>query len=265
MQRSTHEPIYPKAFFAAARVPPAGTCFIIMPFSGEFDPVHRVIQSAAKAAGMRPKRADSVFEPKAILQKILSGIEESELVVADLTGRNANVFYELGIAQVRKDRTVLLTQDTEDVPFDLRHIEFLKYEQTTPGLRALQLRLTDVLKELAAPVRTEPDTEAIKVLYWSSSPRNRDGAGLVVENIGEEVALDLEAERVTPTGTYDSSRELGTLRPSERASFSTGWDPAGRPPDAPGEAKPGSYLTRVSWSDRSGQRHVGDWTDTEKR
>jgi hypothetical protein len=235
-----------------------------MPFAPNFDPVYRAIGAASRTAGLTPKRADGVFEGKAILQKILAGIEESRVVVADVTGRNANVFYELGIAHVRKDATVLVTQDIQDVPFDLRHLELMEYSAQPQGLRKLKRDLSPILMRLWSNASDESPATDVKILYWSMSPRGPNGAGLIVENIGEQVALDLMGERLTPTGSYDTSESLRSLRSGERTGI-LDWQPAKRPADAPSAPQSSRYLTRVGWSDPQGRRYVGEWTQTEKR
>ncbi len=245
-------------------IPAVDTCFVIMPFAEEFRGVYRSIQRAATSAGLIPKRADSFFEGKAVLQKILTGIEEARVVVADLTGRNPNVFYELGIAHVRKDTTVLLTQRIDDVPFDLRHLELVEYQPTRTGLAVFQRKLTAILVEIAAWEVAASSTD-VKVLYWSMSHKLPYGAGLVVENIGEELALDLEGQRLMPGGGFESCTSLKSLQPHERAAIFPDWTSMDPPPDAPAEPPTSYYLTRVIWNDKAGTRHVGPWGLTDKR
>lgn len=73
------------------------------------------------------------------------------MVVADLSGRNPNVFYELGIAHMSKDedRIVLLTQSMDDVPFDLRQYRCIPYSMDEAGLRRLRREITDTVRQVA--------------------------------------------------------------------------------------------------------------------
>lgn len=104
----------------------------------------------------------------------------------------------------------------------------------------------------------------VRVLHWSIG-RGPDGAGLVVQNVGDAIALQLEAERLTSEGGYDHSRSLKSLNPGERGSFPSGWETAAVPADIPDErAKSGTYWARLSWSDPSGQSSQGDWVMVEK-
>jgi hypothetical protein len=111
--------------------------FVLMPFGEPFDLVYReLIYPAIVDSGLEPLRADQIFSSGAIMEQIRSAIQQSRICVADLTGRNPNVLYELGIAQTLGKPTVLLTQDMSDVPFDLRNLRVLVYGK---DLRRLQV------------------------------------------------------------------------------------------------------------------------------
>ena len=62
-------------------------------------------------------------------------IARSKVVVCDLTGRNANVFYETGIAHALGREVVLITQSEHDIPFDLAHHRYVKYLGNAEGAR----------------------------------------------------------------------------------------------------------------------------------
>lgn len=148
---------YPKHFYAGPPVPRAKTGFILMPFE-DFEPVHKAIRTAIENAGLEPRRADDIFTTGAVLEKILRQIAEAEVVVADLTGKNANVFYETGIAHTVKDNVVLLAQDIEDIPVDLQPFEYIVYGPDPDGLRSLSERLGDVIAKL----EPEPASTSVK-------------------------------------------------------------------------------------------------------
>lgn len=235
-----------------------------MPFALQFDRVHLAIRKAAGDAGLTPRRADDLFEGKAVLQKILAGIEEARVVVADVTGRNPNVYYELGVTHLRKDTCILLTQHLDDVPFDLRHLDILRYDPTPAGMASLRRALKPIILRLAGEIAS-PTSSDIIVLYWAKSHQSAYGAGLVVENLGTETALNLEGQRLMPTGAFDSSTALKSLRPGERAGIGDGWNSAPAPDDSPAHVPDGKYQTRVTWENRAGVPHIGQWTETDKR
>jgi len=112
---------HPYDFFRVKRlgiIP--GTCFVLMPFGAEFNIVFDTIEEALKGL-MTCTRADDLKLGEPILERILRGISTAELIIADLTERNANVFYELGLAHTRTRNVLLLTRNIADIPFDLRN------------------------------------------------------------------------------------------------------------------------------------------------
>src|SRR5690349_20368297 len=75
------------------------TCFAIMPFGGWFDDYYDDLYCPAiRAAGLEPKRADDLYRPSTIINDIWSYTQSAKIILADLTGKNPNVFYELGLA-----------------------------------------------------------------------------------------------------------------------------------------------------------------------
>jgi hypothetical protein len=122
---------------------------VMMPFDASFAGVYSSIQGAAEDAGMRCRRADEIWENPAIIQDIVNLIDRAKVVVCDCTGRNPNVFYEIGIAHALGREVVLLTQSEHDVPFDLRHLRYIRYLNNGEGLQELRARLAARLSDLA--------------------------------------------------------------------------------------------------------------------
>jgi hypothetical protein len=97
--------------------------FVIMPFDAEFDAVYKdLLAKPLEDSGYIVRRADDVNTRQNVLADVVRGIAEADLLVADLTTLNPNVFYELGIAHGMGVPTVLVAhQDSSgDIPFDLR-------------------------------------------------------------------------------------------------------------------------------------------------
>jgi hypothetical protein len=115
--------------------------FVLMPFDPDLDPLYQVIVDAACSTGLRILRADKLSESGSIIDQIFEAIARSSLIVADLTGRNQNVIYELGIAGAMGKETVLLAQVTKDVPFDIRSQRVLIYNLSMKSLQELRSRL----------------------------------------------------------------------------------------------------------------------------
>ena len=121
----------------------------MMPFHPSFDAVYATLQRTAQAAGLRCRRAVDIWENPAVIQDVVSLIDRSNIVICDCTGRNPNVFYEIGIAHTIGREVILITQAEADIPFDLRHLRFVSYLNNGEGLEALSTRLLPRLSDLA--------------------------------------------------------------------------------------------------------------------
>jgi hypothetical protein len=109
----------------------------MMPFDAGFNDVYAAIQLAAGNVGLRCRRADDIWENPAIIQDVVSLIDRSRIIVCDCTGRNPNVFYEAGIAHALGREVILITQSEHDIPFDLRHLRYVRYLNNAEGRAAL--------------------------------------------------------------------------------------------------------------------------------
>ena len=110
---------------------------VMMPFNAGFTPVYESMKAGVEAAGMRCLRADDIWERDHILDDVLSLIWRARVVIADLSGKNPNVFYEAGIAHTLGRDTILVAQSMDDIPFDLQGIRALRYLNNGEGRDAL--------------------------------------------------------------------------------------------------------------------------------
>lgn len=113
----------------------------MMPFAG-FDGVWSAIQAAAENNGMTHGRADNRWDHPAIIQDVVSLIDESAIVVCDCSNKNANVFYEMGIAHSLGKEVIIITQNANDIPFDIAHLRHIRYLNNGEGLNRLEQELT---------------------------------------------------------------------------------------------------------------------------
>lgn len=113
----------------------------MMPFDAGFDAVSDAIREGAVQAGLLCRRADDIWENPAIIQDVVSLIDRSRIVVCDCTGRNPNVFYEAGIAHTLGREVILITQSEHDIPFDLRHLRYIRYLNNAEGRASLTQQL----------------------------------------------------------------------------------------------------------------------------
>ncbi|MBL6750845.1 MAG: hypothetical protein ISP90_10005 [Nevskia sp.] len=120
----------------------------MMPFDAAFDPVYESIQLAAGKAELRCSRADDIWEHPSIIQDVVSLIDRSRIVICDCSGRNPNVFYEAGIAHTLGRDVILISQNEHDIPFDLRHLRYIRYLNNAEGRRALSQKLQERMQTL---------------------------------------------------------------------------------------------------------------------
>lgn len=115
----------------------AKPCFVIMPISdqpqypaGHFNKIYeQIIVPAVKEAGFEPVRADSNQICDSIMQKILKNLVECDMAICDLSSRNPNVMYELGIRQAYGKKVVLIQDDATDKIFDVAGINTVFYKR----------------------------------------------------------------------------------------------------------------------------------------
>lgn len=126
-----------------------GLCFVIMPFTQTWsNRIYRII-SECLAHGfdeVEVVRADNLFGQDVLLD-IWKAICEAEIVVAEVTGRNPNVFYELGLAHAVGTDVILLSQSSEDIPFDLKRYRHIIYEDNEDGTQLLRIKLQQTFTE----------------------------------------------------------------------------------------------------------------------
>jgi hypothetical protein len=105
--------------------------FVLMPFDSDLKPVFDdLICPPLEEAGFHPKRADSEPDMRNVVDALMKDIGTADLIVADLTRNNANVFYELGVAHsIRKLPVIHITQDDGKKPFDVASYRYVKYSR----------------------------------------------------------------------------------------------------------------------------------------
>jgi uridine kinase len=122
-----------------------------MSFKPEFDLVyHAGIKKAVEDQGLVCVRLDDDALPKNIPARIVREIIESDLIIADLTEPNPNVYYELGISHAIGNKTIVISQNLENLPFDVRNESTLGYTSTKEGIKLLYYELQRIIKRLLA-------------------------------------------------------------------------------------------------------------------
>lgn len=120
----------------------------MMPFDMSFDRIYEAIGKASADCDLRCQRADDIWDQPEVIQDVFSLIYRSRFVICDFSTRNPNVFYEAGIAHTLGKHVIPIVQNPEDIPFDLRHIRFIKYHDNGEGRDKLRRELALKLRAL---------------------------------------------------------------------------------------------------------------------
>jgi hypothetical protein len=125
----------PHSVFGAPVVSPDfPPVFVLMPFAAKYDSVYKTIEQAVADNKLICKRADNFHHPRSIVAEIWSAINHASLIIAECTGKNPNVFYEIGIAHALSKNVILLAQSVKDIPFDVKNLRFIIYNMEKDGL-----------------------------------------------------------------------------------------------------------------------------------
>ncbi|SEA30770.1 nucleoside 2-deoxyribosyltransferase [Paraburkholderia sartisoli] len=139
----------------AVKVDASDSCFVMMPFAPPLgDYYAKIYKPAIEKAGLRPVRADAeIFGTGKIIDQIWAGINSAKVLVAELTARNPNVFYELGLAHALEKPVVLVSSNEADIPFDLKHIRVIYYDMADPfwGGKLLDKVAENILSAIEHP------------------------------------------------------------------------------------------------------------------
>jgi hypothetical protein len=157
-------------------------CFVIMPFSREWSDEYyeELYCSAILKAGLEPHRADDLFAPNTVVEDIWNYTKKAKIILADLTGKNPNVFYELGLAHAIAKPVILITEFEEDIPFDLRAIRIIKYNKNNHNWgETLKKSITQAIKEII-----ENPENSIPPTFLRTS---KESKGVVVSSTEKEI------------------------------------------------------------------------------
>ena len=117
--------------------------FVLMPFDTSFNDLYKFgIKETAEKVNILAERVDEKLFAEGIIERVYRQIDIADIVIADMTGKNPNVFYEVGYAHAKKKLTILLTSNIEDIPFDLKNRRHIVYGGS------IQILSDHLLKEL---------------------------------------------------------------------------------------------------------------------
>jgi hypothetical protein len=137
--------------------------FVLMPFEKSFEDIYRLgIKYVAESLDVVAERVDEQHFSETILERIYRQIENSDFIIADMTGRNPNVFYEVGYAHAKAKMCALITQNADDIPFDLKHHPHVIYDGSVGDLRQELVPKIKWMKEEAERKRAETISVSIE-------------------------------------------------------------------------------------------------------
>lgn len=186
-------------------------CYVIMPFDPKFAPTFDLIREVAVGLGFRCERADS--EGRGVIHRDMIRLtSEATAVVADVSGRNPNVYYELGVAHSLGRKTLVISRD-EDLPFDIAAIHVILYQDTFAGARQLSDRLARDLAYLRDGGLVDNPVQ----MFLPQSPGDRaleelrDRGEEILRAMGESRITELEIMRNGPTAIMLHPKQMAQL------------------------------------------------------
>ncbi len=180
--------------------------FVLMPFAKEFDDTYQLgIKAACEKAGAYAQRLDEQLFNESMLQRIYNQIAKADVIVADMTGRNPNVFYEVGYAHALGKVVILLTQKNEDIPFDLKHYRHIVYENVVSLQPQLETAVQWGVKQASGEALPKPPI----AVYHEDRPLI-DKPTIVFTLYHPKTQLD--RSRIRFSLTYGNIDEVNTVR-----------------------------------------------------
>jgi len=111
--------------------------FVLMPFAAEYKDAYEFgIKLACADQNVVAERVDEQRFTDTMLQRIYRQIDASDFIIAEMSGKNPNVFYEVGYAHAKDKLCILITKSAADIPFDLKHHRHIVYDGTASDLKA---------------------------------------------------------------------------------------------------------------------------------
>ena len=147
-----------KPIFGEVIPPTKGSfAFILMSFDERLTTLYQyAVKPVVESKGLKSTRADDYKTNKVIMKEIWEAICKSQVVIADMTGLNPNVMYELGISHTLGKETILMIQENSSenlkFPFDLAHIRRIQYKDTISEFPRLQRDLSQTLDSVLLEV-----------------------------------------------------------------------------------------------------------------
>ena len=140
--------------------------FVIMPFTKALDKRYSFIKSVLENVGWSVRRADEIYGTSELIGNVIRSLQEAHVVIADLTGRNPNVLYELGLANGFGKDVLLIASHEDDIPVDLKHLTYFVINEDN-SLDSSNLLLNSIDEMARKPSGYTPITQVQRVMMYS--------------------------------------------------------------------------------------------------
>lgn len=201
--------IHPASFFEdrAFHVRPR-SCFVIMPFTAEWsDRIYEAVKQVVESSAYTCNRADD-FHGRVIITDIWQRVNEAEVILADLTEGNPNVYYELGIAHALGKEVIPIVQIGTQIPFDQQAFRILFYEDSPAGIEVLTASLPSWIGSLTYTTSPSLLLRAQDVPRFNEWRSRRDRVRLSSEDFSRLELVGLDFREVYMTDGLFSSAVL---------------------------------------------------------
>lgn len=183
--------------------------FVLMPFDSSFDDTYKLgIKETCESLNAYCERLDEQIFEENMLDRIYNQINKADIIISDLSGKNANVFYETGYAHALNKKVILLTSSVDDIPFDLKHRSHIIYNKSIVTLKQeLKKRIEWFLSNPRETVL--PNEDSIEL--YISGQKLVPGLGLTItETLYETYSYALQHSSPIPIkiDIYNNSNEI---------------------------------------------------------
>jgi len=204
--------------------PNENICFVMMPFSTTSDEYYEhIYKPAIESLKFKSIRADNLFRPSPIIKDIWEYINKSKILLADITGLNPNVMYELGLAHAISKPVIIISDDVEKVPFDLRFLRILIYDVKKPNWSEV---LLEKIKKSLSEILESP-TDSILSAFLTIKPHVEETDSISAELIEIKQLLLSQVDGVD-TKNIKKKISAETLieasNESRKLYYDDGWD-----------------------------------------
>jgi len=158
------------------------TCFVLMPFNNEMNNVYNyLIKPSVFESGLESVRADEIYRPGSIIEQIRTSIRQARVLIADVTLKNPNVMYEIGLAQAMGKPIIFISQEIKDIPFDIRGFRVIIYNPLEIG--SIEKAKMELLHSINEVLKDSQINEAERLLENGQIRASMAIAGIALEQL----------------------------------------------------------------------------------